>query len=84
MSLLRDGFGTTGEAAGFQQMRDRADELMPNSADAIFLDARTFFHRGQSGQWRTVLGPDELAAYEARLAEINPDPELSAWLHRGA
>jgi hypothetical protein len=72
------------EAAGFQQMRDRADELMPNSADAIFLDARTFFHRGQSGQWRTVLGPDELAAYEARLAEINPDPELSAWLHRGA
>ena len=72
------------EAAGFQQMRDRAGELMPNSVDAIFLDAQHFFHRGLSGQWRTVLGPDELARYDARLAELDPDPELSAWLHRGA
>ena len=71
-------------AAGFSEMRDRAGELMPNSVDAIFLDARTFFHRGESGQWRTVLGPDELARYQARLAELDPDPELSAWLHRGA
>ena len=34
------------EAASFGRMRERADELVPNSTDALWKENRRFFHGG--------------------------------------
>lgn len=67
-------------AATFDQMRQRSDELAPGLG--IWHDNQRFFHRGTSGQWRSLLGADDLGRYQARVAEW-ADPELSAWAHHG-
>jgi hypothetical protein len=68
-------------AATFQEMRRRADQVAPDVSEKLWLDNQRFFHRGTTGQWRSVLGPEDLARYRARVAEL-ADPDLAAWLHR--
>ena len=68
------------EAAGFDRMRERADELVPGPARVI-LDRDRFFRRGRSGAGREVLTVAELDRYRRRAAELAP-PDLLAWLHR--
>ena len=68
------------ESATFDRMRERADEIAPDSTNAIWQDNRRFFHRGTSGQWRARLGPADLERYEARVREL-ASPELAAWAH---
>ncbi len=68
------------EAAGFDRMRERADELVPGPAGVI-LDRDRFFRRGRSGAGREVLTVAELDRYRRRAAELAP-PDLLAWLHR--
>jgi aryl sulfotransferase len=70
------------QAASFDEMRRRADELVPGITERIWRDNRRFFNRGTSGQWRDVLGADDQRRYQERLQEL-ADPELSAWLHHG-
>jgi aryl sulfotransferase len=67
------------EAATFEQMRSRADRLVPDPA--MFRSAEGFFHRGTSGAAREVLADPELDRYYARVAGLAP-PDLFRWLHR--
>ncbi|BCJ53223.1 glycolipid sulfotransferase [Actinoplanes sp. NBRC 14428] len=68
------------EAAGFTQMRARAERLAPDPA-GIMKDRNAFFRRGGSGSGRELLTDDEFAHYEKRAAELAPD-DLLTWLHR--
>jgi len=67
-------------AAGFAQMRARADRLAPDPA-GIMKDRNAFFRRGTPGAGRELLTAEEFAGYEARAAELAP-PDLLTWLNR--
>jgi hypothetical protein len=69
------------EAATFDRMRANADRVAPDTSNAIWQDNRQFFHRGTSGQWRTLLDDEGLDRYFARFAELAPD-DVARWLHR--
>ena len=40
-----------------------------------------FFFKGTNGRWRDVLTAEDLALYEAKASEL--DPELRHWLENG-
>jgi hypothetical protein len=69
-------------AATFEEMRRRADEIVPNSTEALWYDNARFFHKGTSGQWRSLLDDKDLRRYRARILEL-AHPELAAWMHQG-
>jgi len=70
-------------AAGFEQMRGRAEQLAPEvKTDGFWNDTSRFFHVGGSGQWQAYMGPEDAKRYEARVAELATD-ELAAWAHAG-
>ncbi|MFY1619581.1 sulfotransferase domain-containing protein [Micromonospora sp. WMMD736] len=68
------------EAATFDRMRERADQLAPDTL-GVLRDRRAFFRRGGSGQGRDLLDAAALARYEQRARALAP-PDLVAWLHR--
>ena len=70
------------EAAGFDAMRARADDLAPAVGREIWHDNRTFFAEGRLGAWRS-LPAEVLAHYDDRAAELFA-PDLRDWLERGA
>jgi hypothetical protein len=70
------------QAATFEEMRKRADEIVPNSTEALWLDNARFFNKGTSGQWRELLNDEDLHRYQARIKEL-ADPKLAAWMHQG-
>lgn len=43
--------------------------------------ADSFFYKGDSGRWRGVLAPDDLALYETAASAL--DPALRMWLEGG-
>lgn len=67
------------DAAGFEQMRARADRLAPDAA-GVLKDRARFFRRGSSGAGRELLSSDEVAHYQARTKHMAP-PDLLSWLH---
>jgi aryl sulfotransferase len=70
-------------AARFDRMRERADQLAPQvKIDGFWNDTSRFFNRGFSGQWRSLLRPEDLARYEARVRQLST-PDLAAWVHGG-
>ncbi|MEH1013511.1 sulfotransferase domain-containing protein [Micromonospora sp. CPCC 206060] len=69
------------EAATFDRMRRRADQVVPDPF-GVFKDRDAFFRRGGSGAGRELLSADELARYRARVAGSVP-ADLLDWLHRG-
>ena len=69
-------------AAGFAQMRERADQLVPDVAHQIWVSNSDFFHRGTSGQWREWLDADTLRDYDDRIARLVP-ADLARWAHDG-
>lgn len=68
--------------AGFAQMRQRADQLVPDVGNQIWISNRDFFRRGTSGQGRQRLDAYTLRDYEDRVAELVP-AELARWAHTG-
>lgn len=68
------------KAATFDEVRSRAETLAPE-AD-IWKDKAEFFHRGASGQWKAMLGAEDLERYRARVAELTT-PEVAEWVHGG-
>ena len=83
------GIDVTGErieqyaiAATFDQMKERADALVPDVGNRIWLNNQDFFHRGFNGQWRDLLADQGLRRYERRVAELVP-PDVAAWAHTG-
>jgi aryl sulfotransferase len=77
-----DRWPTLVKAATFDDMRRRADERAPDTANRIWKSTTDFFHRGTSGQWEGVFDGELAAHYETRVRELAP-PDLVAWLHRG-
>jgi aryl sulfotransferase len=69
--------------ATFEEMRSRADELVPNSTEGIWHDNARFFNKGSNGQWRGLLDDEDLRRYDARIAGL-ADPDLLAWMHQGS
>jgi hypothetical protein len=68
--------------ATFEAMKSQAATVAPNADIGLWRDTTEFFHRGTSGQWQSLFGPDELSTYEQRLQASLP-PELGQWLHTG-
>jgi hypothetical protein len=68
------------EAASIDRMRDRADDLAPNTK-GIFQDSTRFFRSGEGGDWRSFVTPEQDAVYWQRIDELM-SPELRDWLHR--
>jgi aryl sulfotransferase len=71
------------EAATFDHMRQRADDLVPNERQPIFKANARFFRSGTSGQWRAVLSADDVAEYQDRIGAL-ASPDLVHWLHHGS
>jgi len=71
------------EAATFDRMRANADRVAPDTTNGIWQDNQQFFHRGTSGQWRSLLDDAGLERYFARVAELAPD-DVARWLHHEA
>jgi hypothetical protein len=76
-------WSTLVDAATFARMRANADRVAPDTTHAIWQDNQQFFHRGTSGQWRTLLDDAGLERYFARIAELAP-ADVARWLHREA
>ncbi len=70
------------QAATFDQMRQRADELVPDERQPIFKTNARFFRSGRSGQWRAWLTADDTADYLERVGALT-SPALAHWLHHG-
>ncbi|HUS62613.1 MAG TPA: sulfotransferase domain-containing protein [Acidimicrobiales bacterium] len=66
----------------FEAMKARADELVPDRANKIWLDNSSFFHKGANGQWLDVVDRDGIARYGARVAELAA-ADLGTWAHLG-
>lgn len=71
------------EAAQFDAMKARADELVPNSDTPFWKTSGGFFNRAGAGLWRDLIGDEALMRYQAALATNTSDAELIAWLHNG-
>ena len=69
-------------AATFENMKGKADRLAPQVGDGIWKDPNQFFNKGASGQWRDILGTEELALYKQVMSE-KLEPELATWLEKG-
>src|SRR3954447_24258412 len=70
-------------AATFDNMRDRAEQLAPEvKTDGFWNDTNRFFHVGSSGQWSEFIGPDDVERYELRVQALAA-PDLAAWAHAG-
>ncbi len=67
------------EAARFESMKRNAERTV---AGGNWRDPAAFFAKGEHGQWRGVLGGEELALYRAALRERLP-PDLADWLENG-
>ena len=68
------------DAAGFEQMRARAGQLVPDGGGVI-KDPAAFFRRGTSGGGREVLTAAQLERYRSRTERL-ARPEMLSWLHR--
>jgi hypothetical protein len=68
-------------AAGFDAMRARARDLAPDAHLDLWRSDATFFHSGRSRAWEHVLGDDDVAHFERRLAGL-AGPDVTTWLLR--
>jgi hypothetical protein len=66
-------------AATFDDMRRRADEIVP--AMGVLKSSQAFFRRGGSGAAAAVLTSDKLRRYDERIATL-ASRDLLAWLNR--
>jgi aryl sulfotransferase len=67
-------------AAGFDTMRERADEIVPDSTQGILQNNRAFFHSGGNGQWKELLDEAGRHRYAERVKQLAP-PDLIEWAH---
>ena len=70
------------QAAGFDSMKQSADQLMPTAGNIWKGGGKTFLHKGTNGRWRDVYARDDLDAYEAKVAR-EFSPSLADWVAHG-
>src|SRR5215218_6179257 len=68
--------------ASLTRMRERAADDAPSASQGTWKDVHAFFRSGGSGEWRDRVSAADLAAYEARVAQL-AGPDLAAWAHGG-
>ncbi len=68
-------------AAGFDSMRERADELAPDATQGILQSNRAFFNQGRNGQWQELLDDTDRRRYAERVHQLAPT-DLIEWAHR--
>ncbi len=71
------------DAACFEQMKGRAEQLAPQVTDKFWNASGDFFKSGSSGKWQAFFTDADHERYEARLAHID-DPAFVDWLHHGS
>jgi hypothetical protein len=71
------------DAACFEHMKARADELVPNADTPFWQSNDQFFDKARAGDWRELIGDDGLPRYEAAVRAATDDDALIAWLHQG-
>jgi aryl sulfotransferase len=81
VDIDKDSVARLAVAAGFDTMRERADELAPDSTQGILQSNRAFFRSGRSGQWRQLLDDDGCRRYAERVKQLAA-PDLIEWAHR--
>jgi hypothetical protein len=69
-------------AASFASMKANAAQLAPDTTHGIWQDTSQFFDKGTSGRWREIASDEDLARYDARVAEL-VEPDLAHWAHHG-
>ena len=69
-------------AATFSSMKERADELVPNSDTPFWRSNAAFFDRARVGAWEELLDEDGRRRFDAALAELAP-PDLASFIMRG-
>jgi hypothetical protein len=67
-------------AAGFDAMRERADEIAPDSTQGLWHSNRAFFHSGRNGQWQELLDEAGRRRYAERVKQLAPT-DLIEWAH---
>jgi aryl sulfotransferase len=69
-------------AARFEAMKAVGATLMPRVAAQLVGGSDRFFNRGQTGGWRGVFMPEDLARYDAKVRETFT-PALAGWVEGG-
>ena len=75
---------TVADRTSFSTMKARILRQNPPGDDASEFfsgGVDTFMHKGNNGRWRGVLTADDLALYDNRAEQL--DPQLRAWLEGG-
>ena len=70
------------QAAGFAAMKERADELVPNSDTPFWRSNSAFFDRARAGAWKELLDEGGQRRFDDALAELAP-PDLASFILRG-
>lgn len=70
------------QAATYEAMKGKADELAPGAHHGEWRSTRDFFRMARMGQWATALTSESQALYEQVSATIAP-PRMKAWLEGG-
>jgi hypothetical protein len=70
------------QAADFDHMKSNAEQFAPGSGTGMWKAESAFFANGSSAQWKDKLSAEELAAFDARMAELLPPDEV-AWMLNG-
>ena len=71
------------DAATFSNMKKNFDRYIPGAGQGIWVDDTRFLNKGTHGQWRGVLSPGSLAAYDSMMREQLPAEDI-AWLQQGS
>jgi aryl sulfotransferase len=69
-------------AASFSTMKRNAGQFAPELGRGFWKEDSQFFAHGTNQQWKDQLSPDELVAFDARIAELLP-PDQVAWILNG-
>lgn len=82
IELTADQLDEYTQAASFEHMKSRAEQFAPESGTGMWKAESGFFASGSNAQWKDALTPEQLAAFETRLADLLT-PEQRAWILNG-
>jgi hypothetical protein len=80
IAIDEDRFPDLVAAAGFDTMRERADEIVPDATQRLWKSNRAFFHSGSTGQWRALLDATGRRRYGERVTQLAA-ADLVEWAH---
>jgi hypothetical protein len=89
MARLADALGvdppddTLVEAATFEAMKARADDLAPNTDTPFWRSTQQFFDRARSGDWRAFITDDDSERRYEKAVAARVAQDLADWLHGG-